>query len=75
MTSKRGVTETKTQYGPKWADRVHFDFIDPFSSKLGRPSSAPIAHRAQRQFEERKRAEERAMLMMAEQVPLYDYVV
>jgi len=67
MTAKRGVTETKVQYGPKQGERAAINLIDPFHSSLGRPSSAPIAHAAQRKLEERKREQEKELLLMAEQ--------
>jgi len=67
MTAKRGVTETKTQYGPKQGERAQINLIDPFHSSLGRPSSAPIAHASQRKLEERKREQEAELLRMAMQ--------
>ena len=57
MTARVGVTESKSQYGPKYGEKAAFSFTDPFGSALGRPSSAPIAHASQRKLEERKRQE------------------
>ena len=62
MTARRGVTETKIQYGPKQGEQAVINLIDPFASNLGRPSSAPIAHAVQRKFEAQKRDKENTML-------------
>jgi len=67
MTAKRGITETKVQYGPKQGERAAINLIDPFHSSLGRPSSAPIAHASQRKLEERKREQQQELLKMAEE--------
>jgi len=62
LTARRGRTETKIQYGPKQGEKANINLIDPFASALGRPSSAPIAHAVQRNFEEQKRRAEAKML-------------
>lgn len=62
LTRRRGVTETKVQYGPKQGDKAAISLVDPFASALGRPSSAPIAHAVQRKFEQQQREAEAKML-------------
>ena len=62
LTARRGVTETKVQYGPKQGEQAQISLIDPFASALGRPSSAPIAHAVQRNFERKKREGEAKMV-------------
>merc|ERR1712185_473398 len=57
LVARRGITETKVQYGPKQGETAQVSLIDPFASALGRPSSAPIAHAVQRNFEAKKHAE------------------
>ena len=42
LTSRRGRSETKIQYGWKEGEKAKINLIDPFASNLGRPSSAPI---------------------------------
>ena len=42
------------RYGPKQGEKAEINLIDPFTSALGRPSSAPIAHAVQRKFERQK---------------------
>jgi hypothetical protein len=64
LTARRGRTETKTAYGPKQGEQAQINLIDPFASALGRPSTAPIAHAVQRNFERRKKEAEEAMLKM-----------
>lgn len=58
LTMRRGRTSTKIAFGPKSGEQAHINLIDPFASSLGRPSSAPIAHAVQRNFEARKRESE-----------------
>ena len=67
LTAKRGVTETKVEYGPKRGEKAEINLIDPFFSSLGRPSSAPIAHASQRKLEAKKRQEEAELMFLAEQ--------
>ena len=62
LTARRGRTETKIQYGPKQGEQAQVFLIDPFASALGRPSSAPIAHAVQRNFERKKHEGEAKML-------------
>jgi len=62
LTSRRGRTETKIQYGPKQGETAAINLIDPFASALGRPSSAPIAHAVQRKFEKQKHEAEARMV-------------
>ena len=57
LTKLRGRTTTKIAYGPKAGEQANINLIDPFASALGRPSSAPIAHAVQRNFEAKKHAE------------------
>ena len=69
LTSRRGRTETKVQYGPKQAIPTAINLIDPFASTDFRPSSAPIVHAVQLKFEAQKRAEYEAKLELGERPP------
>ena len=52
------------RYGPKQGEKAAINLIDPFASAMGRPSSAPIAHAVQRNFEKAKHEAEAKMLAM-----------
>jgi len=65
LTSRRGRSETKIQYGWKEGEKAKINLIDPFASNLGRPSSAPIAHAVQLKFEKKKREEAAEQMRLA----------
>ena len=67
LVARRGITETKVQYGPKQGDAANVSLVDTFASALGRPSSAPIAHAVQRNFVKAKREAEAKMLAIGRQ--------
>lgn len=62
LVKLRGNTTTSSHYGPKQGEQAKINLIDPFASAMGRPSSAPIAHAVQRNFEKKKREAEAAMV-------------
>jgi len=65
LTSRRGRSETKISYGwPGQGDKAAIFLNDPRGT-LGRPSSAPIAHAVQRNFERKKRMESEAEVALA----------
>ena len=71
LTSRRGRSETKTAYGwPGLPETASIHLTDPFSSSLGRPSSAPIAHAVQRNFEKKKRQEAAAQAALAQKLKM-----
>jgi hypothetical protein len=53
LTATRGITESKVQFGPK--KMAAREPVEPPGCSLGRPSSAPIVHANQRNFEKRVR--------------------
>jgi len=68
LTARRGVTETKIQYGPKQGEQAVINLVDMTASSMGRPSSAPIAHAVQRNFEKKQREAEAKMLEMGREM-------
>jgi len=68
LTSRRGRSETIVQYGPKVPEIAQINLIDPFSSSLGRPSSAPIASAVQLKAEKKKRDQAAAQMRLAAQL-------